>query len=498
MSRPSPRASVRPLRSAPHRRTRRAWPWLLAGAVALGGCKSCREETTPEPTIGTTQEPAEAASGALCWHPLDQGLIAPEGAVDFLDLGLAAHGETTWLAWSDRGLMLRAWTGQGPWSALPPPDGGGFGAARPVLAVDEAGRPLLAWEEDQDSGTGLRVARLVDGAWQQLGGSLGAYAAQGTAASDPVLLGGNEPVVAWTEIEPGTGLPSDDNADSLDDPAPEAVPGLTPAELPGQALWAAWWDGKRWETGRAALTRGSDLVSFEATAARDETGTPWITWIGGSERTETFVRVSRRHEGAWQDVGGTARALLKGAGEAHAPRLVSAGPGQMLLVWRDGTGPRARLQAARWSEGRWERVQAPVLPSPSASIPTGPLMVPGGAGEIWAAWTEAEPGFASTVTLAAHRKGVWERRVTGLNREGTPEGVRALTLVRSSDTAAVLAWDEPSGEGTRMHVVRATPCAPGEQPAKPPAAARRTPAAEDAEGDAEQADATSGAAAPTE
>jgi len=475
--------SIKPMRSALH--SKPSWRrWLFAGALALGGCKGCSDSTAPDAGPSVAPQPVEAASGALCWYPMETGLVAPQGAVDFLDLGLAAHGDTTWLAWSDRGLVIKSWKGEGPWEGLPSPDGGAFGAARPVLSVDEQGRPLMAWEEDQDSGTGLRVARLVDGAWVQIGGSLGAYAAQGTAASDPVLLGGSAPVVVWTELEPGTGAPSDDGADDLDDVAPEAVPGLTPAERPGQALWAAWWDGNRWDTGKAALVRGSDLVSFEASAARDDTGAPWITWVGGSESTETYVRVSRRHEGAWQDVGGSARALLKGGGEAHAPRLVSTGEGSMLLVWRDGSGARARLLAARWSGGKWERVEAPVVPSPSASIPTGPVMVPGGPGEVWAAWSEAEAGRASTVTLAAWRAGAWHRRLTGLNREGTSEGVRALTLARVGPDRAVLAWDEPSGTGTRLHVVGASRCAPGESPAVPPDAAALRPATDAGEQEA--------------
>lgn len=470
--------------------SRRTWRrWLLAGALALGGCKACGESAAPDAGVVAAPQPVEAASGALCWHPMGKGLVAPEGAVDFLDLGLAAHGSTTWLAWADRGLVIKAWQGSGPWTSLPAPDGGGFGAARPVLAVDEAGRPLMAWEEDQDSGTGLRVARLEDGAWSQIGGSLGAYAAQGTAASDPVLLGGSAPVIAWTELEPGTGAPSDDGADDLDDVAPEAVPGLTPAERPGQSLWAAWWDGTRWDTGKAALVRGSDLVSFEASAARDDTGAPWLAWIGGSESTETFVRVSRRHEGAWQDVGGTARALLKGGGEAHAPRLVSAGEGAMLLVWRDGTGARARLQAALWSKGKWERVDAPVVPSPTASIPTGPLMAAGGPGEVWAAWTEVESGSAPTVTLAEWKAGTWRRRLSGLNREGTQEGVRALALAGVDAEQSVLAWDEPRGEGPRLHAVRATPCAAGESPLVPPQAAKLAPVSDGGDDEARPDDA---------
>lgn len=456
----------------------RSWRWVLIGAGLLAGCKSCKSEPQPIPDAGAPPRvTVTAPEGALCWRPLEEGLVAPVGAVDFLDLSLAAKGDETLLAWADKGLVLKRYAGAGPWSLMPLPDGAGWGAARPSLALDAEGHPLLAWEEDEESGSGVRVARLQGETWSPVGGALGAYAAQGTAASEPVLLGGSAPVVMWTELEPGTG------PTAPDEELPERVPDLQPAELPGQALWAAHWTGEKWDTGKAALQRGSDLVSLEASAARDAQGVPWLAWVGGREATETYVRVSRLVDGSWQDVAGTAGAFLKGSGATHRPQLAPI-EGGMLLVWRDGDGGRAQIAVARFTGEKWERLAAPVPPAADATIPSGPVLAAGAPGAVWAAWTERTAGRASTVTLAEWKDGAWQRRLTGLTREATPEGVRALAITTADPARPVLAWDEPRGSGSRLHVVRVAACEPGEvlPQVPPPAAASAEDSGEEAPG----------------
>src|SRR5690606_34029782 len=206
----------------------------------------------------------------VCTPLLEEGWRAPGADLDFLDLTIAGDMDETFVAWADETLWVSRWKGGGPWESLPTAPGAGRGAARPSLALDADGRLLMAWEEDQDSGTGIRVAVLGGETWNLLGGSVGAYAGQGTPASDPVLLGGATPMLIWTEVErghPPTQGSSGDPSDFPDEVLPEAVPDLLPAERPGQSLWGAWWDGNRWSSGRSPIVKVSSQVSIASLAS---------------------------------------------------------------------------------------------------------------------------------------------------------------------------------------------------------------------------------------
>jgi len=459
---PAPAAPIHP--ASPGR-----W-FLLLGLLTLAACKGCGKEPPPAPVDPTPEAPQEKTSLSsedVCTRLLAEGLRTPDASVDFLDLSIAGDADTTWVAWAEQAIQVSRWSGEGPWRPLPTAPGAELGAARPSLAQDAAGRLLMAWEEDQDSGTGIRVATFDGEAWQLLGGSVGAYAGQGTPASDPVLLGGSTPVLFWTEVERGhapTQGSSGEPGDFPDDVMPEAVPDLLPAERAGQSLWGAWWDGNRWSSGRAAIARGSDLVSFETHAFRDRTGRPWVTFVGGSEATETFVRVARLNdEQVWEDVGGTAGAFLKSGGEVHAPRLVSDGEA-MWVQWREGTGPRAPIHFARWEKDTWSRPQL-ALPVPgNARLPAGPSLAETAPGDVWAMWTEAVAEGIPTLRLAVMQADRFERVGSELGQGPEFSGVRSFALSRLGEGALGVVWDAEREGRRSVHVARLEACQEGQSP----------------------------------
>ena len=88
--------------------------------------------------------------------------------------------------------------------------------------------------------------------------------------------------------------------------------------------------------------------------------------------------------------------------------------------------PRSRSHASTVRSGSASRRRS--RPRPTRRSPPVRCSPPGAQGAVWAAWTERTAGRASTVTLAEWKDGTWQRRLTGLTREATPEGVRALAI----------------------------------------------------------------------
>lgn len=145
------------------------------------------------------------------WQPLGGPMSAAGGRVDAVtpSLALDAQGGPV-VAWSESqasasSLYVRRWNGSA-WEpvgeALSATAAGGTpSATRPSLALDKKGAPVVAWEEADAVGVRQVHVRRWDGsAWKVLGEALGALPGS-TDALFPVLTldAAGRPSVAWSE-----------------------------------------------------------------------------------------------------------------------------------------------------------------------------------------------------------------------------------------------------------------------------------------------------------
>ncbi|WP_146237201.1 hypothetical protein [Deinococcus yavapaiensis] len=122
-----------------------------------------------------------------------------------LVLDASGRGTAVWLEGGLVSAEILAWReGPGGWTRLGPPL---YRRARaymttPRLALDAAGRPIVAWLEDLNGRDTLYVSRLDKNAWTPLGGALNVD----TASSPSLALDSRgRPVVAWIEERAGVG-----------------------------------------------------------------------------------------------------------------------------------------------------------------------------------------------------------------------------------------------------------------------------------------------------
>jgi hypothetical protein len=138
--------------------------------------------------------------GALNRHP-DPAAASYGSSVDIV----ATHDGGMVVAWhedSPNGIVddvqVARWDGQA-WRYLPSVDDSDDSSLHPALALDAAGRPVVAWEEIGGITAKLRVARWTDRGWELLGGDLNLDG--GLSAFDPsvALDAAGRPHIVWKE-----------------------------------------------------------------------------------------------------------------------------------------------------------------------------------------------------------------------------------------------------------------------------------------------------------
>lgn len=192
----------------------------------------------------------------------------------------------------------------------------------PSLAVDDAGRIVMARSVDGASGRRVVVSEWTGTAWSDLAGPLGARDA---ALPSVVFDGGGSPVVVWSEF-------------------PEATGGTR------ATVEAARWTGASWQS-IASPGEGAFAV-----AARPEAGEPVIAYTAPAS-IGTVVRLRVLDGSQWQllaapgfDVPATGQVI-------GLPQLVAVAPATPILTFADSGGgsipPQVRI--LKWT-GAWSEV----------------------------------------------------------------------------------------------------------------------------------------------
>lgn len=338
-----------------------------------------------------------------------------------LRLAAAPNGDL-FVAWTEdtrrpgdelgRGVFVKRWTGTS-WQAL----GGNLtyirarNAASLDLALDEQGRPVLAWNENYGHADIAEFRAWTGQRWtdwplRRLGQDL-TYAAR----TRSLAARGGEPLLAWGDLQRDhsgtllrlkawqggawvTGAPFNDDPDryafapSL---ALNAAGQPTVAFLDGNVATS---DvrvkrrvGGRWQPLGGALNLRRGSYTSLPVLRLDAQGRPVVAWLEDRAGTDTLY-VKRWTGKAWQQLGGA----LNRVGAAEAPSLALDAQGRPLVAWTEERGGVGQLLALRWTGRAW----APLAPGPLARDPhadaRSPALGVGRGGEAYLAWREAVHG----------------------------------------------------------------------------------------------------------
>lgn len=256
-------------------------------------------------------------------------------------------------------------------------------ALRPAIA-DVGGRPWVAWMEDDGTNFELRVARLTEaGAWQRV--------ADGPSPLnlDPAMDASSPRIAAAGGVPYVSWL--EDNAGNSND---VHVARLTPggawqrvgAEAPGRV------DG-------VSVAHGPDLAVID--------GVPHVSWLSPLTGQGTQLTVARLNPAG---TGWDRSVPLVGTRFATTDHDLGGAGGAPLLAYVDGGDGTPRLRVARLAAGGagWGTAgDGQPLNAPGSGLGEPDLELVGGVPHL--AWSEAATGSSSRIRVARlGPSGVWE------------------------------------------------------------------------------------------
>jgi hypothetical protein len=191
-------------------------------------------------------------------------------------------------------------------------------SADPSLALDNTGRPVVAFAERNNTDFTVYVKRWTGSTWEQLGGIYLDVVPSANAITPSIAIGtDNQPVVAWSE---------------------------------NQSLMVKRFDGTNWQR-----LEGANINLYRAyhpSMAIDSSNTPFLVWsedITSAPTLDNTNIVVRRWDGAnWVSVGGKLNTFSAGV----EPSLLVAGDVPTVL-FREYDNARNRVQVQRFNGTAW-------------------------------------------------------------------------------------------------------------------------------------------------
>jgi len=297
------------------------------------------------------------------------------------------------------------------------PVAAGVGPLRPALALDSAQNPVVAWQDMTAGAPAIRVAALVDGRWQRLGGAIEVQ--PGAVASAPriALTELDEQIVVWQE---------------------------TSAE---KHVYAARLRGARWERmGAGPIDAGLGREAGEPVVAVDTADRPVVAWIQDKTRVE-FRRWERE---AWQPM------LPAWEAGAVVTELALVLDETLPVLAVTAAGVRSSdVRVVRWPDfaKSWQMV-GPPLDRAADNAATRPAVALSRDGTIGVAWQEND-GHSNNVYAAGYDATTEGWRLWGqaLDVEFDASAI-APSLGFTREGTPVVAWSETHAVGARTYVGR--------------------------------------------
>lgn len=412
---------------------------------------------------GSREQPLAAGTVSPRWVEIggsarEGGLSASPGPSIACSLALAAGGipVVAWHELSDRSIRLERWDGE-RWTGLGGSDGpGGLSqttgpARKPSLALDSAGNPTVAWDDQSSGHPEIYLKRWNGAAWEELGGSAsgGGVSQSSDPAEWPSLAVGSSgrPFVAWENRWNGH-----------------------------FQIRLRYWDGSSWVgLGSSARDRGiseGPEDSLLPSLALDRSDRPSVAWLGmnGGRARIHF----RRWQGArWEVLGSPS---MGDDFESHGldgwlsdrPWLALDPDGNPIVAWRGGSISASTLYLRRWQAGEWRELGPAASPGGvggTAARCEYAVLATDAAGNPVVAWDDARQGpfnvylrrwdGTSWIELGGSSTG------GGVSQTAGSAGNASLALDATGNP--VLAWSEyvPAGSPERIFLRRFEETPPG-------------------------------------
>jgi len=311
-----------------------------------------------------------------------------------ISLAIDAAGQPH-VAWEEDGALQHSWRGTGGWQE---PGVLAYGEA-PSLAVDAAGTLHALFANSFDDNQEIYHVTFRDGQW-----SLPVNVSHTTTFSTgPVLKAGpaETPLLAtWAEIRPDAPL-----------------------------VYYGFWDGQFWHYGPVTQARGLGPV-----LAVDDGG-PLLAWHARVASDRPYdIYAARRAGSEWslpENVSDSADTDSVVASVALAPRAWH-------VAWREGPPSAAGVAYSRRYEAGWDDVAS--LADVSASPPQV-LAAPGGAREV--VWLNG----AAVWSVRGFGEGDWQ---TPAPVPPAAANALAVAVAGDSDGGLHLVWAESQQDGTAV------------------------------------------------
>lgn len=293
-------------------------------------------------------------------------------------------------------------------------------AAQPVMLLDAAGRPWVAWVEAER----LHVRRWQGSQWEVLDQGLDSGTVDASSQIALALDDAGQPMIAWAEQRPGT----------------------SGAQAP-MHVQARRWDGTRWQRlGSGPVDDGTTQSAYEPSLATFQ-GQPAIATVERSATNPGLagVRVRRWNGTAWEPAAvGIGPTLVGSADDPAHTRLVALG-GSLAVVFFDHTTQRFRLSVL--TGGAW--IDAPGFEALNAGAPA---VVVDPVEGLLLAWPPSAP--APQFTVQRWRDGTWSPLGGAHGSTGTGARVDAVSLHRNPYTGKLLLGFAEARTGQSLFRVR--------------------------------------------
>lgn len=363
----------------------------------------------------------------------------------------------------------------------------------PSLAIDSADRPVVAWSDGPGR---IYVARFDGEAWRPVGASgtsgAGIYDVQGNWSSRPSLAldGAGRPIIAWNagpywydeiyvaQYEDGLWQPVGPTRSATGSISRDAEPSIGPAlaiDASGRPL-VVWqdsmlddgrihvsrFDGNAWRDLGALDSSINDVFYDEdiAALAVDATGSPVVAWLRRSS-AGADIHVARHDGSTWQAVGMSdgSPGGISNTGGASKPSLALDAAGNPVVAWEDASSGNEEIYVARFDGRSWLPVGVSgasgggISNTPEGS--TLPSLALDASGNPTVAWQEHVEG-GSEIYVMSFDGSAWQP--VGASGGGASDNAGysmrpSLALDRSG--RAVVAWADASSEGNvEIYVAR--------------------------------------------
>ena len=205
------------------------------------------------------------------------------------------------------------------------------------------------------------------------------------------------------------------------------VAGEQAAPQPGDPLYAASWDGRRWsEPERLSPAPGEPMAPAIAV---DKLGRPVVVWAAGDGNDAEIWMSRRMAAGRWS----TPIALSDNDVPDIEPSIARTASGRLLVAWSTYTPVGYQIRASRERGGTF------AAPQTLAAAPaTSPKVVAGGPSEVY--WSRPQPDGQSRLQSATFDG----RRTSGAVDLATLYNGR-FDIAVGSDGEALAAWQSPAG-----------------------------------------------------